>query len=111
VTLLGRLRAEAGLTRCRLAERSGIALARIAAIEAGARQMSGTDAAYLAQALGKRSETLGWRAAPTAPADVPVSSTRSRDSSIASVAAWMADYAEDAMYLERRARRYGIDGG
>lgn len=108
------LRGDQGLTQQALADRSGIDREKIAKIEIGTRRMSATDAAYLAQGLGVRADDLvarprqvvHWRAIEpgSAPASVAAASP-----SIARVGAWFEDFVDDALYLERRAQRYGLE--
>lgn len=108
------LRGDQGLTQQALADRSGIDREKIAKIETGARRMSATDAAFLADGLGVRADdlvarprqTVHWRtseAAPDAVLDAAASSSISR------VGAWFEDFVDDALYLERRAQRYGLE--
>lgn len=100
------VRTEQKLTQQELAELSGIDREKIAKIETGTRRMSATDAAYLAQGLAIRADDLvgrprgpiRWRSA--APANEEV---------VDAVADWFHDFIDDALYLERRAHRYGID--
>lgn len=100
------VRAEQKVTQQDLADRSGIDREKIAKIETGARRMSATDAAYLAQGLGIRAddliarprEPIRWRLAMPGQ---DVACNRVRD--------WFDDFIDDALFLERRAQRYGLD--
>jgi len=104
------IRAERNLTQQQLADRSGIDREKIAKIETGARRMSATDAAYLAQGLGVRADELiarpradvRWRLEPTHQGDP-------EQTELTTVARWFEDFVDDALYLERRARRYGVE--
>lgn len=99
------VRTEADMTQEKLSEVSGIARSKIAKIEVGDRRMSATDAAFLAEALGLRAndlierprETVRWRAAG-----------RDGDASVDRVGSWFSEFVDDALYLERRAARYGL---
>lgn len=69
--------------------------------------MSATDAAYLAHGLGIRADALiarpkplvRWRMNDAAPAA----------GSVEQVGEWFADFVEDALYVERRIQRYGLE--
>lgn len=107
------LRGDQRLTQQELADRSGINREKIAKIETGARRMSATDAAYLSDGLGVRVDELvarpraavAWRlGASPAGADAPATAA-----SVDRVGAWFEDFVEDALYLERRAKRYGLE--
>jgi transcriptional regulator with XRE-family HTH domain len=108
------LRSDQGLTQQALADRSGIDREKIAKIEVGSRRMSATDAAYLAHGLGVRADDLvarprqavHWRTSEPAPGAVIGTAT---SPSIARVGEWFEDFVDDALYLERRAQRYGLE--
>ncbi len=108
------LRSDQGLTQQALADRSGIDREKIAKIEIGTRRMSATDAAYLAQGLGVRADDLvarprqvvHWRTSEPASAATPGAAA---SPSIARVGDWFEDFVDDALYLERRAQRYGLE--
>jgi transcriptional regulator with XRE-family HTH domain len=98
------LRGECGLTQEELAGRSGIDRDKIAKIETGARRMSATDAAYLAQGLGVRSDDLVMR--PQAQVHWRVSGSSPNSGR---VSAWFEDFVDDALYVERRLKRYELE--
>jgi len=108
------LRSAQALTQQELADRSGIDREKIAKIEIGVRRMSATDAAYLAQGLGTRADDLvsrprpvvRWRVAEAQPGAAPGPAPTP---SVARVGAWFNDFVDDALYLERRAKRYGLE--
>jgi transcriptional regulator with XRE-family HTH domain len=99
------LRHEADMTQETLADLSGIDRTKIAKIEVGDRRMSASDAAFLAEALGRRANDLIER---------PRDAVRWRvegqddDPSVDRVGSWFSDFVDDALYLERRAARYGL---
>ncbi|HEY5181428.1 MAG TPA: helix-turn-helix transcriptional regulator [Dermatophilaceae bacterium] len=105
------LRSERDLTQQQLADWSGIEREKIAKIETDRRRMSATDAAYLAQALGVRAQDLierprhavHWRTSE------PLAADGERSASVKRVEEWFDAFVEDALYLERRASRYGLD--
>lgn len=107
------LRGDRGLTQQELAARSGIAREKIAKIETGTRRMSATDAAYLSDGLGIRVDELvarqrpavAWRLAPAQAGP----EENSASTSVEEVGLWFEEFVEDALYLERRARRYGLE--
>jgi transcriptional regulator with XRE-family HTH domain len=104
------IRAGQNLTQQQLADRSGIDREKIAKIETGARRMSATDAAYLAQGLGVRADDLIGR--PRADVRWRLEPAHRRDAEqaeLTTVARWFEDFVDDASYLERRARRYGVE--
>lgn len=100
------MRNEQKITQQELADRSGVDREKIAKIETGDRRMSATDAAYLSRGLGLRTDdliarpraTIRWRSA--APGQDPATDA---------VAEWFERFVEDALFLERRAQRYGIE--
>jgi transcriptional regulator with XRE-family HTH domain len=106
------LRNVQALTQQDLADRSGIDREKISKIETGVRRMSATDAAYLAQGLGTRADDLVSRPRPVVRwrrAEVQPNAAPGPSPSVARVGAWFEDFVDDALYLERRAKRYGLE--
>ena len=102
------LRIERELTQEELAAQSGIDRGKIAKIETDKRRMTATDAAYLARGLGVRVNDLVGQPQPSMHFR-KAASTDETQADVERVAAWFADFVEDALYLERRARRYGLE--
>lgn len=98
-----------GWTQEQLAERSGVTRDKVAKIETGVRRMTATDAAYLAQAMGMRAHDLVAR--PRHEVRFRESgqlSTQAREE-VAEVGAWFAGFVQNALHLEDRAKRYGLE--
>lgn len=100
------LRTQSNITQQELADRTGIERDQIAKIETGARRMSATDVAYLAQGLGVRADALVTRPKPTVRWRVGADGAAT---SMQTVGEWFADYVDDALYLENRVKRYGLE--
>jgi transcriptional regulator with XRE-family HTH domain len=101
------LRRERGLTQEQLEETSGIERSKLSRIETNDRNISGTEAIYLAMALG------------TTPQDVlgleVVGAVRYRGGSRAlpekarQTASWFRHFVDDALFVDRTASRYGVE--
>jgi len=89
-----------------LSDRAGIDRDKIAKIETGTRRMTGTDVVYLAEALGVTPRQLVGPPADRSRFRGPVDPMAP---DVQAVSEWFDDYIEDALFLDRTARRHGIE--
>lgn len=99
------LRDAKGWTQQDLSDASGIDRDKIAKIETGARRVSGTDALYLADALGVATDELLGRITSVTRYRREASGSDTEDERLA---AWFDDYIEDSLFLERSCRRHDV---
>ena len=102
------LRTKTQITQQELSDRSGVDREKIAKIETGTRRMSATDAAFLAQGLGVRADALVARPRPLVRWRMADSSGPAA-ASVRQVGEWFDDFVDDALYVERRVKRYGLE--
>ena len=106
---LRRLREERGWTQDQLSRESGISRIKISRIETGERRMTATDAAFLSEALGVRTDDLIGRRRTTMRFRLASGAVEAGVDPVDRVARWFDEFVDDALYLERQAIRYGVD--
>jgi transcriptional regulator with XRE-family HTH domain len=100
------LRGQRGLTQKQLEESSGIERSKLSRIESGDRRITATEAFYLADALDATpEEILGERVRSVARyrggAALPPRAQRTAE--------WFRHFVDDALFVDRTARHYGVE--
>lgn len=98
-------RKAAGLTQQALADRSGIERDKIAKIETDVRRLTGTEAIYLADAIGISADQLLGRREPT----IQYRAADEHSAQVREIADWFRRFVEDALFLDRTADKYGLE--
>lgn len=104
---LGDIRRSKGMSQERLEQLSGIERSKLSRIETGERKISGTEVLYLAAALEVTPEAIlgtqstGLVRFQGGVAGLPDQARRTAE--------WFEHFVDDALFVERAARRYGVE--
>ncbi len=106
-TAVRKLRTARSLTQGELAELSGIERTKISRIENDGRRVSGTEALYLAEALGVTPEEILGQSRSVKARYRRTGTSLSKAGE--RLVRWFEQYVDDALFLERSARRYCVE--
>ncbi len=104
---LRELRNARGYSQEQLEEMTGIERSKISRIETGTRRISGSEAIYLAEALGATPEEL-FTAQPSGIARFRGGSAKMPADARATVE-WFRHFVDDMLFVDRTAERYGVE--